>query len=72
MSKSNNQSVLNAALALNATHGWSLFTARFKFVPGKDGKDGKWEKLSWKSAASSNGRAWGQTGDPDENSSRFC
>ena len=46
---------LTAALSY-AKRGWYVFPARFR----------QQQKLSWKSANSSNGRAWGMTQDPDE------
>src|SRR5262245_21567327 len=56
-----NDAVLTAALAY-AARGWMTFPARFAF----DNQTGRWEKKSWKSAKSSNGRPWGMTKDPDE------
>jgi Bifunctional DNA primase/polymerase, N-terminal/Primase C terminal 2 (PriCT-2) len=55
-----NDTVLAAALTYATTRGWAVFPARFVQVGNK------WEKKSWKSAKSSNGRAWGMTKDPDE------
>lgn len=51
--------VLDAALQY-AGRGWHVFPARFKLVGDK------WQKLSWKSAKTSNGQRWGATADPDE------
>jgi hypothetical protein len=48
-------------LGLVARYGWHVFPARFIQTAS-----GKWEKRSWKSAASSNGRPWGMTKDADE------
>ena len=51
-----------AALDYATQRGWLIFPARFVL----DNQTGKWEKKSWKSAKSSNGRPWGMTKDPDE------
>src|SRR5262245_46894175 len=55
-----NDTVLAAALTYATTRGWLIFPARFVQVGNK------WEKKSWKSANSSNGRPWGMTKDPAE------
>ena len=54
--------VLDAALAYVAQYGWAVFPARFK--------DGN--KLSWKSADSSNGQPWGMTCITDDIRSDFA
>lgn len=54
--------MLAAALDYAAQRGWLIFPARFVL----DDRTGKWGKKSWKSAKSSNGRAWGMTKDLDE------
>jgi hypothetical protein len=51
-----------AALDYATQRGWLTFPARFVL----DNQTGKWEKKSWKSAKSSNGRPWGMTKHPDE------
>jgi hypothetical protein len=55
-----NDTVLAAALTCATTRGWLIFPARFVQVGNK------WEKKSWNSAKSSNGRPWGMTKDPEE------
>src|SRR5262245_9020289 len=57
-----NNTVLAAALDYATQRDWLIFPARFKL----DDKTGKWEKKSWKSAKTSNGRPWGMTQDPAE------
>jgi hypothetical protein len=64
MTKTIKANTIAAAAALDyaTQRGWLIFPARFVL----NDKTGKWEKKSWKSAKSSNGRPWGMTKDPDE------
>src|SRR5215475_8101955 len=64
MTKTVKANTIAAAAALDyaTLRGWLIFPARFVL----DNETGKWEKKSWKSAKSSNGRPWGMTKDAAE------